>query len=71
MSRPTVTVISPKGEASNDTIPVPQVFKASLTILSLAAIKPAHALLRPSNPRIFGYFAGIEGGHTIEGHAGL
>jgi len=27
MSRPTVTIISAKGEASNDTIPVPNVFK--------------------------------------------
>ena len=43
MSRPTVTVISPKGEASNDTIPVPQVFKASLTIFSQVTIEPPPA----------------------------
>jgi hypothetical protein len=29
MSRPTVTVISPKGESSKDTIAVPNVFKVS------------------------------------------
>jgi hypothetical protein len=29
MSRPTVTVISPKGESSQDTIAVPNVFKVS------------------------------------------
>lgn len=30
MSRPTVTVISPKGESSKETIAVPNVFKVSL-----------------------------------------
>jgi hypothetical protein len=29
MSRPTVTVVSAKGEATKDTVPVPNVFKVS------------------------------------------
>ena len=31
MSRPTVTVVSAKGEATKDTVPVPNVFKVSST----------------------------------------
>lgn len=33
MSRPTVTVISAKGESTKDTVTVPNVFKVSLAIL--------------------------------------
>ena len=32
MSRPTVTVVSAKGEVTQDTIPVPNVFKVSSTV---------------------------------------
>ena len=34
MSRPTVTVVSAKGEATKDTVPVPNVFKVSCTLQS-------------------------------------
>jgi hypothetical protein len=60
MSRPTVTVISPKGEASNDTIPVPQVFKASLSILSQAAVEPPPAR-NASTFRLRAYFGTVVG----------
>ena len=40
MSRPTVTVISPKGEAGSETIAVPNVFKVS-RCETLAARTPA------------------------------
>ena len=32
MSRPTVTVVSAKGEVTQDTIPVPNVFKVSSAV---------------------------------------
>jgi hypothetical protein len=43
MSRPTVTVISAKGESSKDTITVPNVFKVSST--TLFAIRDGEQIL--------------------------